>query len=409
MAQPSPARNFASILCARSLELCERLRCLDLGPYPRALEPDHHPATAARDLLGDAEQPVRHRALAAREVHRAAPDALPFREADQLVDEAALLALDLRPRRQRACLDAEHRRHLSVRGFVRVLVAHRVDQRVELVVEADHRRAQALLDDPLDRLDARWDALDLVAAKHSELRRRIHAQARRGDLAERALAAADQLRPVRTAQRARRTIGLDDLAAPSHDREAGDPILDLAVLRRQLPCRARREPAADRRAVDRRRKVAERVAAPLELALEPLAVQPRLDIAHELGRRHRAQRLHPLHVARDAAEQRHRAAAHARATAVRDARDPVLARELDDRDDLAHVLGPHHRVRPRARADAIAIRDQQARPRIARVRIEIDGARRIATRPEDRLEVALQAIDVRYGVHAETVPSMVAP
>jgi hypothetical protein len=66
-------------------------------------------------------------------------------------------------------------------------------------------------------------------------------------------------------------------------------------------------------------------------------------------------------------------------------------------------------MRPMRRRLALAMRDQQAGPHVPRVRLEIYDAGRHATRPEDRFEVALQTIDVDYGVHAQTVPSMVAP
>src|SRR6185436_7088236 len=114
-----------------------------------------------------------------------------------------------------------------------------------------------------------------------------------------------------------RAIGLDHLAAAGDDGDSGDAVLDLAVLRRQLTGGARREPAADRRAVDRRREVTERVAAAIELALEPLAVEAGFDVAHELVGAHRPHLLHALRVDRDPAEQRDRDAAHAGPTSIR--------------------------------------------------------------------------------------------
>jgi hypothetical protein len=55
------------------------------------------------------------------------------------------------------------------------------------------------------------------------------------------------------------------------------------------------------------------------------------------------------------------------------------------------------------RRDAVAVGDQQTRPHVARVRVEIDGAHRHATRTEDRLELALETIDIDCGLHAATV------
>ena len=49
-------------------------------------------------------------------------------------------------------------------------------------------------------------------------------------------------------------------------------------------------------------------------------------------------------------------------------------------------------------------REQQARPHVARVGVEIDQPHRHAARPEDRLELALEPVDI-YGEtgHARTV------
>src|SRR6201999_3618257 len=70
--EPRPARILAAIARAGSLELVERRRGLDLGADPRALEPDHHPAAAARDLLGHrADEAIDELTLTERRVHRA--------------------------------------------------------------------------------------------------------------------------------------------------------------------------------------------------------------------------------------------------------------------------------------------------------------------------------------------------
>jgi hypothetical protein len=281
--------------------------------------------------------------------------------------------------------------------------AERAHQGVELVVEAHHGGAEAALEDAPDRLQAGLDVRDLEAAEHPQLGRGRDAEARGRDHAERALAAEHELGPRRAAQRAVGAVGLDDLAAAGDQRQPGDAILDLAVLRGQLPGGAGREPPADGGAVDRGREVAEGVAAPLELALEPLSGQAGVDVAQELGVADRAQLLHALGVDRDAAVERDRAAAHAGAAAVRDDRDLELARELHDRGDLAHVLGPHHRVRPVRRRDPLAVREQEPRPHVARVGVEIDAAQGHPPRPDDRFEIALQAIRIDRGVHGATL------
>src|SRR5690606_5500469 len=123
------------------------------------------------------------------------------------------------------------------------------------VVEADDRGPQAALEDAADRLEAGGDRRDLEAAEDPDRRRRGDPQPGRGDDPERALAADEELGEVGAAAGARHAADVDDLAAAGDDGQAEDAILDLAVLGRQLAGRPAREPAADRRAVDRRREV----------------------------------------------------------------------------------------------------------------------------------------------------------
>ena len=403
MAQPRPARVLALVARAGDLELVERQRGLDLGADPRALEPDDQPAAAPRELLGHrADHPVDQLALRrASRASRRAAGACPSRgrPAAPIRPSGASgggpghagkrAGLDRRPR-------PEHRAFA-----LRFCVAARAQQRVELVVQPHHRRPQPLLQHAADRRQPGRDVVDLEAAEHPQLLRRRQPQPRRRDHPQRALAAEQELGPARPAQRAARPVGLDHLAAAGHHRQPGAAILDLAVLGRQLPRRPGRQPAAHRRAVDRRREVPERVAAARQLALEPLARQPGLDVAQELGRVHRPDLLHPLGVDRDPAVDRHRAAAHPRAAAVRHDRDPLLAGELDHRHHLADVLGPDDGVRPRRQRPALAVAEQQPRPHVARVGLEVDLPQRHPPRAEDRFELALQAVRIQRSLHEQ--------
>jgi hypothetical protein len=53
--------------------------------------------------------------------------------------------------------------------------------------------------------------------------------------------------------------------------------------------------------------------------------------------------------------------------------------------------------------NAFAVGDQQARPHVARVRLEIDRTYRDSPRAADRLELALESIDVDRGFHVRTL------
>ncbi len=125
------------------------------------------------------------------------------------------------------------------------------------------------------------------------------------------------------------------------------------------------KPAAHGGAVDRRREVAEGVAAALELALEALAVEAGLDVADHLVGVDADQLVHPLEIDGDAAAQRDDAAAHAGAAAVRHHRHLQRAGQADDGRHLAGRLGPDHRAGQVVGRVACAHRQEQPRPHVA--------------------------------------------
>src|SRR5262249_39297210 len=137
--------------------------------------------------------------------------------------------------------------------------------------------------------------------------------------------------PVGPGRGARRGDRLHELARGQHDLEPEHAVLDLSVLRRELPGAARGEPAAERRAMDRRREMPEREPFAGERVLEVLAVDAGLGFDDEALRIDAANFFDRLEIEHDAAAKRSRAAADARARAERDDGKAALVREPEDR------------------------------------------------------------------------------
>jgi hypothetical protein len=90
-----------------------------------------------------------------------------------------------------------------------------------------------------------------------------------------------------------------------------------------------------------------------------------------------------LQVDDDAPGQRHGPAAHARAAAVGDERNPVLSAEADDGLDLGLVFGPDHAIGRVALGLAAQLPDLELGPEVGRVRDEIRQLGGDAGGPDD--------------------------
>ena len=155
--------------------------------------------------------------------------------------------------------------------------------------------------------------------------RRVDAQARFGDHAERALAAHEELGQVGPGGGAGAVpLGAHGAAVGQDDLEAEHHVLDLAVAGGVLPGAAAGEPSAHRREIHRLRPVAEGVAGPdpAQRPLEIGAEGARPHVGGERGLVHAEQAVERRQVERDPAEDGDGAAAH-----------PAAARNGRDRDD----------------------------------------------------------------------------
>ncbi len=176
--------------------------------------------------------------------------------------------------------------------------------------------------------------------------------------------------------RSSRVSGRDHVAAAGDRGHRERHVLDLAVAGRQLPRRARRQPAAERGAVDRGREVAEREPALRQGALEPLAVDAALGGDGEPDRVDVEDAVHALDVDRDAAVDGHGAAAHPRARPVGHDGDPEPPRDVNDFRHFRSGGGPHDDVGRVLAGGAGADREEESRPHVAGVGRAVAGARR---------------------------------
>ena len=214
------------------------------------------------------------------------------------------------------------------------LVEHEQDRRVaglvaavglDGVVEPQHRRRGAPAQDAaagVEPVDERGEAVGQPPLVHG---RRVQAQAGRGDDAEGALAADEELVEVGAGGLAGVALGVDGGAVGQDHVQADDHVLDLAVAGRQLAGAAAGEPAADGGQGHRLRPVAAGEAvARAQLVLEVVAEGAGQHVGGERRVVDLADAREVAQVEHDAAVERHRRAAHPAAPGRRGDRDRQL-------------------------------------------------------------------------------------
>ena len=156
--------------------------------------------------------------------------------------------------------------------------------------------------------------------------------------------------------------------ATGHALERHHHVLDFAVFSRALTGAASRDPAPHRAAYDRRRKVAERVPAPLELLFEWKAHGACLHRQGGAGRVEVHDAGHALHVEHHHVRLGQHAAAHSAAGAERHERRAGAPAKLHDANDVGGRFRPHDGARTVRAHRARAHREVMPRPEVARVR-----------------------------------------
>jgi hypothetical protein len=200
--------------------------------------------------------------------------------------------------------------------------------------------------------------------------RGMEAQRRTGNHAEDALASNHERHEIASP---RTTLETADFARAVDDLEARHHVLDLAVETRALPCPAPRDPASDRRAEDRRRKVADRAAASLEPLLERDPHRAAFDFERVFVRREPTPGLHPFEIHHHGARIGEDASADARARPERDDGNALVRTGAHDRRDLFGRTWPHDAGGARRRQAPVADAEVVARPEIASVGEAIVG------------------------------------
>ena len=186
----------------------------------------------------------------------------------------------------------------------------------------------------------------------------LQAHPRLGDHAERALRADEEAVGRRAGARARQPPRRDDTGG-CHDAQRLDELVDVRVVRREVPAAAGRDPAAERAELERLRVVAQRESVRAELVLERRAEHARL---HARGARRAVDLEHPRqlreverdHAAVVAGDPRLDPADHARAAAEHDRRDPLARAVVEHVGDLGLARRDTRPSRAGARSRAAA-------------------------------------------------------
>ena len=254
----SAARRLHRRLDAHAHALVQRLEAV---PRARRLERVRHDPEAHEG------------ALQVRRVHEGLAPRLGARVATPLVDAF------LRPRRRAAVLEGERERAVDPRAhrLVRRLEGeeqHRaavrrdaVEHRLARIEQAAVGRVQAALRDRPRRARPLEEAREPHARRRAEPRPRAHAHPRLGHDPERPLRPEHQAIRRRPRARRRQAARREDAARRDHAHRLHE-VVHVRVERREVPARARRDPAAERRVLEALRVVAQGEAVRRELLLE---------------------------------------------------------------------------------------------------------------------------------------------
>ncbi len=235
----------------------------------------------------------------------------------------------------------------------RAAVADAGEDRLERIEQPAVARVESRLRERPDAGDGGEIVGELHGCRGAKAWRSLQPHPRFGDDAERAFRSEDQPVGRRARARTRQAASLHDARGRHHARGL-DEVVDVRVLRGVVAARARGDPAAERRELETLREMSQG---------QPMRLELRFEFGPEragLDARRTADGIDVEHLIEPFEVERHRAcvafaepcidaAAHAAAATVRNHRDVLRLRPVEDVDDRLLVLGIDDPVRQRRR------------------------------------------------------------